>query len=109
MSNPTITLRSNETALFGYGSLISIASLERTLGRSYDGPYLPCVLQGWRRSWNVSMPNQNTFYAETPQGRMWPEQIIYLNIREAGGGQVNGMLFVVDHNELEAFDRREWI
>jgi cation transport regulator ChaC len=109
MSNSIITLRPGETALFGYGSLISIASLERTLGRSYDGPYIPCVLQGWRRSWDVSMPNQNTFYAETPRGRMWPEQIIYLNIREAEGDQVNGMLFVVGRDELESFDRREWV
>jgi hypothetical protein len=55
------------------------------------------------------MPNRNTFYADAPQGRMWPEQIIYLNIREAEGDQVNGMLFVVNREELEAFDRREWI
>ena len=56
----------DEVALFGYGSLLSVASLEQTLQRRYDGPLVACSVEGWRRTWNVAMPNQ-TFYTETPR------------------------------------------
>ena len=45
----------------------TIASLAHT----WSSPTISLLLE-WRRSWNVSMPNPNTFYAETPQG--WNSQ-----------------------------------
>lgn len=103
-----LRLRDGESALFGYGSLLSIESLERTLGRRYTGPFLVCWLEGWRRSWDVAMPNR-VFYADLPSGRVYPEHILYLNIRRSPGSRVNGVLFVVNSEELAAYDRREWI
>ena len=38
-SRELIKLASGEHALFGYGTLLSKESLERTLGRSYTGPF----------------------------------------------------------------------
>ena len=104
----TVELAENEVAIFGYGSLLSVVSLERTLKRHYEGPFVACSIEGWRRSWNIGMPNQ-TFYAETPSGRLFPERIIYLNVTAQPGSLLNGVLFVVGPEELRAMDEREWI
>lgn len=108
MTGKVVRLRQGESALFGYGSLISIESLERTLGHRYEGPFVICALEGWRRVWDVAMPN-DTFFTETASGRMYPEYVLYLNVRREPGTLLNGVLFVVNQSELEAFDRREWI
>jgi len=108
MSAPVIRPQPGHTALFGYGSLCSIASLERTLGRKYDGPFLRCEVEGWRRSWDVGMPNQ-AYYFDSPAGRIYPEHILYLNVTREAGSLLNGTLFLVDSEELKQFDDREWI
>ena len=38
----TIHLGDGETAMVGYGSLLSVPSIAKTLGREYDGPFVPC-------------------------------------------------------------------
>lgn len=107
--NPKIVeLTENEVAIFGYGSFLSVASLETTLKCRYGGPFVTCSIEGWRRSWNAAMPNQ-TFYAATPSGRVFPEQIIYLNVTAQPGSLLNGVLFVVGSEDLQAMDEREWI
>src|SRR5215471_12648882 len=103
-----IQLQPGETALVGYGSLLSLPSLERTLGRAYTGPFLRCVVRGWRRTWDAAMPNK-TFYTETAGGRMTPEAILYLNVRRDPASEINGVVFVVNQEELAAYDRRESI
>lgn len=108
MNPKTVELIDNEVAIFGYGSLLSVASLERTLRRHYGGPFVACSIEGWRRSWNIAMPNE-TFYAEIPSGRLTPERIIYLNVTAQPGSLLNGVLFVVGPEELQAMDKREWI
>jgi len=97
-----------QTALFGYGSLISRSSLVQTLGCDYDGPFIACGLRGWERSWDIAMPNE-VFFAEDTTGRFYPKHILYLNLRRRRGVVVNGILFLVDAVGLQAFDRREWI
>ena len=103
-----IQLQPGQTALVGYGSLLSLPSLERTLGRKYDGPFLRCAVRGWRRTWDAAMPNK-TFYTETSNGRMVPEGILYLNVRRDPTTSINGVVFVVNQEELAAYDRRESI
>jgi len=108
VAEPTIELRDGETAVVGYGSLLSTSSLEQTLKRRYDGPFIACRIAGWRRSWDVAMPNQ-TFYYMADGERIYPEHILYLNLRPVAGAQVNGAVFVVNAEELVAMHRREWI
>ena len=108
MTGPTIRLRNGETAVVGYGSLLSRASLERTLKRSYDGPYPACYVDGWRRSWDVAMPNKAFYYLED-HSRVYPREILYLNVREVPGARLNVALFVVTQDELVAMHEREWI
>ena len=106
---PAIRLNQGESALFGYGSLISRPSLEATLGRPYDGPYVACAIRGWRRTWNAAMPNATFSYSEPGVGIVYPKFILYLNVMRDAGRLLNGMLFVVDAPALAAFDRRESI
>ena len=103
-----IALQTDQTALFGYGSLLSIRSLERTLGRTYDGPFVPIELKGWRRKWDAAMPNKK-FYTETNGHRLYPETILYLNVARDAAAVLNGILFVVNGAELASFDERESI
>jgi cation transport regulator ChaC len=104
-----IKLHAGEHAVFGYGSLLSMASLERTLGRTYHGPLVVCDLIGWRRSWNVSMPNSTFAFQDSFGTWITPERVLYLNITPAPGKRVNGVLFIVGEADLRVFDQREWI
>ena len=108
LDEPSIRLESGETAIVGYGSLLSVKSLEKTLARAYDGPFLPCRVDGWRRSWDIAMPNRTFFFVERGE-RVYPEHILYLNVRPEAGSSVNGVVFVVRPDELEAMHQREWI
>lgn len=105
---PVIRLLPGQTALIGYGSLLSRPSLERTLGRIYTGPFLSCNVRGWRRTWDAAMPNR-TFHEERPGGPMTPATILYLNVRRDPQTNLPAILFVVGPQELEAYDKREWI
>jgi len=104
----TITLRDGEVAIFGYGSLLLRESMERSLGHAYHGPFVDCALDGWRRTWDVAMPN-TTIMAEEQGTRFTPARILYLNVRPEAGTHLVGVLFVVTPAELAAFDGREWI
>lgn len=94
--------------MFGYGSLLLQRSMELTLGYPYSRKPVPCLLEGWRRCWDVIMPNQN-FYEVREDGEFIPQNIIYLNVRPAVGDAANGLLYVLEPEELAAFDRREWV
>jgi cation transport regulator ChaC len=105
---PTITLSKGQILIFGYGSLLLPGSMESTLGRAYDRPRFPCGVKGWRRSWNAYMPNRS-YYEPSGDGEFVPRNIIYLNVRPAPDTIINGVLYLLDAEEIEAFDRREWI
>lgn len=108
MEAPTIRLDEGETAVVGYGSLLSAPSIGKTLGLEYDGPIVACHIEDWRRSWDVSMPNQ-AFYYEEDGKRVYPEKILYLNVRQEPGSLMNCVVLILGSDELEAMDRREWI
>jgi hypothetical protein len=103
-----ISLQPGEHALVGYGSLLSIASMERTLGHTYGQPFELVRLSGWRRGWDVQMPTRH--WAYTHEGKtVVAERVLYLNVRPAVHDHINAALFVVSSEELAAFDAREWI
>jgi hypothetical protein len=108
MEELSLHLTEDETAIVGYGSLLSIGSVSQTLKREYDGPFVACRVAGWRRSWDVWMPNAAFYYLEGGE-RIYPDKIVYLNVRPNAGTLLNGILFVARAAELEAMHRREWI
>jgi hypothetical protein len=103
-----IELARDQTAVVGYGSLLSRLSAERTLGRAYDGPFERCHVAGWRRSWDIAMPNQTFYYRENGEA-VYPRRILYLNVRPDPATQLNAVVFVVGPGELEELHKREWI
>lgn len=103
-----LSLADGEVALLGYGSLLLRTSIAKSLGRPYDGPLLQVELTGWTRRWNAAMANR-AFYAETPEGELWPERILYLNIQRQAEARLNGVVMVVRESDLPSFDRRESI
>jgi pimeloyl-ACP methyl ester carboxylesterase len=108
-SPSVIELKPGEHAVVGYGSLLSIASLERTLGRRYTGPFMVCHLTGWTRTWDISMPNSTFAYLSENGAWITPERILYLNIERRAGQRMNGVLFVITDDDLKSLDEREWI
>lgn len=103
-----IKLSAGQVLIFGYGSLLLRESMEATLGQRYDETRYICELQGWRRSWDVFMPNE-VFYEPGPVNDFVPANIIYLNIKPSADCSVNGLLYRLEENQIEAFDKREWI
>lgn len=104
----TITLSAGETAVVGYGLLLWRDTIDKTLGRTYEGPFAQCHIEGWRRSWDVSMPNA-AFYYEEEGHRVYPEKILYLNVRREPGTRMNCAVFVLPQDDLTVMHAREWI
>ncbi len=108
MAEPTVRLTDGQSAIVGYGSLLSMASIGRTLGRAYDGPFVYAHVDGWRRSWDAGMPN-SSFYFEEAGARIYPASILYLNVRPDPATSINCAIFVVRPDEIAKMDERERI
>jgi hypothetical protein len=102
-----IDLRPGQVAMFGYGSLLLRRSMELTLGYPYTDICVSCALAGWRRSFDIIMPNRS-FYELAAGVEFIPQHIIYLNVRRSNQDIVNGLLYILDLEQIEAFDQREW-
>jgi hypothetical protein len=94
-------------ALFAYGSLASLASAERTLGRRVD-QVQAVRLPGWRRRWSLARDNlrsEKTF--ARPDGST-PPFCLGLNIEPGAAGlEPNGALYEVSAGELDRLAMRE--
>ncbi len=101
-------LEPGEHAVFAYDRCSrSRASSERW--RSYRGPFLVCSIEGWRRRWNVSMPNETFAYRDAAAGST-PQRIFYLNVESRPGRERHRHPARRQRRGLSrAFDRREWI
>jgi hypothetical protein len=94
-------------AIFAYGSLASLASAERTLGRSVHHLGI-ARLSGWRRRWSQVRDNlrsEKTF-VRGDDGTA-PPFCLGLNIERVSGPGPNGVLFEVSEAELERLALRE--
>lgn len=96
--------------VFGYGSLVSRASIAETLGHEAAAP-IPARLKGWRRRWSIY--RVNTAHEKVFQrvdGELF-EHVVGLNLEcapEASEGQwPNGALIELTEAELERLDGRE--
>jgi hypothetical protein len=104
-----IVLAPGEHVMLGYGSLLSIASMERTLAHAYAGPLHIVRVDGWRRGWDVQMPNTTWAYRDDDHRTVVPARVVYLNVRRAPNAHINAAAFVVSEHELANFDERERI
>lgn len=102
-----------KVALIGYGSLMSIASMERTLGHAYTDKFLPIHINGFERVWNFAILNNGTrgpnlFYYVMAGDTIYPKRVMALNIQENRSISMNACLFIIDTLELKMFDAREF-
>jgi cation transport regulator ChaC len=94
-------------AIFAYGSLASLASAERTLGRPVGHLGL-ARLAGWRRRWSQARDNlrsEKTF-ARADDGTV-PPYCLGLNLERGTGAGPNGVLIEITEEELDRLAVRE--
>ncbi len=102
-----------KVALIGYGSLMSVPSMERTLGHTYTDKFIPIHINGYERVWNFAVPNNGTrgpnlFYYVMAGDTIFPKNVMALNIQENRSKSMNACLFIIDTLELKMFDAREF-
>ena len=95
-------------ALFAYGSLVSVASAEWTLGRPVEHA-AAARLPAWRRRWSQVRDNRATekTFAHAESGAV-PTHCLGLNLEpDASGAGPNGVLIELSPAELERLAARE--
>jgi hypothetical protein len=94
-------------AVFAYGSLASLASAERTLGRPVEHAAV-ARLAGWGRRWSQARDNLATekTFARADDGSV-PPYCLGLNLERKTGPGPNGALIELTEAELERLDLRE--
>lgn len=94
--------------VFGYGSLVSPASIATTVGREVvpgDG-FRPATLDGFGRRWNYGSLRQRADWTGSI-GAVQAGIVVSLGIEEAPGEWANGSIVRVSSKELAMLDRRE--
>jgi len=94
-------------AIFAYGSLASLASTGRTLGRPVEHAALG-RLGGWQRRWSQARDNLQTekTFARADGGPV-PPWCLGLNLERETGPGPNGALIELSEAELARLDGRE--
>ena len=100
--------------VFGFGSLVDVATLARFLGRApfAASEFIRCGLCDHRRAWNIARDNRRDFpgrphYICAETGARPAVFVTVVNIRPHRGHVVNGVAFAVTPLELARLDRRE--
>jgi cation transport regulator ChaC len=93
-------------AVFAYGSLASLASAERTLGRPVPSAS-PARLAGWQRSWSQARDNLRSEKTFARADGITPAYCLGLNIERGAGPGPNGTLLEVTEDELDCLAVRE--
>lgn len=104
--------------IIAYGSLISLPSMEETLGHKYAGPIHEVRLKGYERAWACVRP-----WNVPPAGEPGAKKIdayflrgtervpiggaAELNIVAKKKGRINAILYLITNEELIRLDKRE--
>lgn len=94
--------------VFGYGSLVSPASLGATIGRAvdHDTGFAASVLHGFARSWNYGSLRQRATW-DGPHGRVDAGIVVSLGLVPVRDASTNGAIVRVTRSEFVELDRRE--
>lgn len=114
----TLEIPSGSAGIVAYGSLISLPSMEQTLGHKYDGPVHEIHLRGWERMWTCVRPfnDPQAIAAGAPKidahflrdGERVPiNGTAELNIYPKNKSWINGILYLITEEELLSLDKRE--
>jgi len=113
-----ITIPEGLVGMIGYGSLISINSMEQTLGHKYlDSAYM-VHLKGFVRSWTCfrpfndpkaipsNYPKYSGFILQNNDSIPF-DGIVNLNIELKKRSKMNCVLYLISNEDLMKFDKRE--
>jgi hypothetical protein len=91
--------------LIGYGTLLNVTSLGRTLGlgAAHSKSFTPAVIRGYRRLFNLRPDH----YEPSLRFSSLPIEAGAMNLEPCPGALVNAVAFLVTEEELAALDRRE--
>jgi hypothetical protein len=115
----TIEIPEGSDGLVAYGSLISLASMEKTLGHKYQGPINPIHLTGYKRAWEclrplndpltdpVDIERIDAFFLRGNE-RIPFDGAVELNIHPKRKGRINAILYLISNAEMISLDKREW-
>lgn len=100
---------SSTTWIFGYGSLVSPASLASTIGRTVtiDHDLHVAELSGYRRAWNYGSEVLRGDWVDDDGKATIGGLVVSLGIVVAHGHSINGVVFELDDEELADLDWRE--
>jgi hypothetical protein len=106
----TMEIPEGSAGMVAYGSLVSLKSMEQTLGHKYEGPIHPVHLMGYERTWTCVRPwvaNKIDAYILRDTERVPIIGAAELNIYPKKRGRINCILYRVTDEELAKFDTRE--
>ena len=100
--------RDDSVWVFGYGSLVSPASVARTIGRDVvvGQGFEPATLDGFGRRWNYGSLRQRADW-QAEHGPVRGGVVVSLGLVAAPGEWANGVVVAVNSAELAELDRRE--
>ena len=115
----TLEIPKGFAGIVAYGSLISLPSLEQTLGHKYEGPLHEVHLTGYERVWTCVRPFNSPQAAAAGAKKIEAyflrdtERVpvlgtAELNLYPKEKGRINGVLYLVTDEELRKSDQREW-
>jgi hypothetical protein len=108
-----------QVGIVAYGSLISLPSMEQTLGHKYLGPIKQIHLAGYERAWACVRPFNdpransadikriNAFFLRGNE-RVPISGAAELNIYPTKKGRINAILYLISNADLIRLDKREW-
>lgn len=115
----TIEIPEGSAGIVAYGSLMSLPSMEQTLGHKYQGPIKQIHLTGYEREWICVRPFNDpransadikkieAFFLRGNE-RVPFNGTAELNIHPNKKGRINAILYVVSNVDMIGFDKREW-
>ena len=118
MKKNIIEIREGMVGVIGYGTLMSLPSLKKTLGHPYEGPAYPVHVRDYIRGWAYRRPNNapqtNAAGAEKIEAcflrnneRIPFDGTVNLNIYPETNGRMNCILYLLSEEDLHKIDKRE--
>lgn len=115
----TLKIPEGSVGIIAYGSLISLKSMEQSLGHKYEGPVHEVHLTGYERVWTCVRPwndpqavaagaKKIDAYLLRDTERVPIIGAAELNIYPKRKGRINGVLYLMTEEELLRLDKREW-
>lgn len=115
----TIEIPKGSAGIIAYGSLMSLPSMEQTLGHKYQGPIHRIHLRGYEREWICVRPFNDPRANSAGAKRIdafflrGHERVPFsgtaeLNIRPIKNGMINAILYLIGDAEMTSLDKREW-